>query len=217
MNYAAVTAVSMRSLNRQRANIVFSTLLQDGEVLRPTDVSKRERIFERDGALRWKNRIVGYCVIGQSLEPILERLGGLRNRKTGSRDLQATKLSELLRLYQEEAYILWFDKAESQIRIVLKRNATPVDQLRAWTQALLLAQRWKVSGEVSTHRLPRPRDILASVGGPPLEDLRLTMHEMRETFDTHGAALRDAGWNLDHSALETKPGLRLFIAHNKEV
>ncbi|KGO76843.1 Protein of unknown function DUF647 [Penicillium italicum] len=74
MNYAAVRAVQMTSLNRQRANIVFSALLasdktltldldldpttltpckKDSTILTPAQVAKHERIFPRDGALQW--------------------------------------------------------------------------------------------------------------------------------------------------------------------
>ncbi|KAJ5960999.1 uncharacterized protein N7479_008149 [Penicillium vulpinum] len=77
MNYAAVRAVQMTSLNRQRANIVFSALLdsdrslalaldldvglsptkttsrKEWKFLTPAHVAKHERIFHRDGALQW--------------------------------------------------------------------------------------------------------------------------------------------------------------------
>ncbi|KAJ5748109.1 uncharacterized protein N7511_009805 [Penicillium nucicola] len=76
MNYAAVRAVQMTSLNRQRANIAFSTLLDSDTTLAhtlnltsipnskstnesqlriftPADVAHHERIFHRDGALQW--------------------------------------------------------------------------------------------------------------------------------------------------------------------
>ncbi|OJJ02940.1 hypothetical protein ASPVEDRAFT_84409 [Aspergillus versicolor CBS 583.65] len=82
LNYAAVCSVQMTTLNRQRANIVFSTLLssdpdfpdlasnleqqkqeqkrqssaketQKLSVLTPAQVSKQERIFNAGGALTW--------------------------------------------------------------------------------------------------------------------------------------------------------------------
>ncbi|KAB8230700.1 RUS1 family protein [Aspergillus alliaceus] len=83
LNYAAVRSVQMTSLNRQRANIVFSTLLDSDPDLdiddvnltlqahtkpkqtnvtqsksqwhipTPGQVSKQEKIFEADGVLRW--------------------------------------------------------------------------------------------------------------------------------------------------------------------
>src|ERR1700709_2496622 len=62
-NYLAVRAVSMRTLNRQRANLVFSALLEDHYTVgkehvkpfpTPEQISIQERVFERDGVLRWK-------------------------------------------------------------------------------------------------------------------------------------------------------------------
>lgn len=82
LNYAAVRSVQMTTLNRQRANIVFSTLLssdpdfpslasnqeqqrqeqkrqqnaketQKVSILTPAQVSKQERIFNAGGALNW--------------------------------------------------------------------------------------------------------------------------------------------------------------------
>ncbi|KAL4868789.1 hypothetical protein BDV12DRAFT_169036 [Aspergillus spectabilis] len=83
LNYVAVRSVQMTTLNRQRANIVFSTLLPsdpdfkylvpsqeqhtqqkhelvaaEGEtqprtILTPAQVARQERIFDANGALRW--------------------------------------------------------------------------------------------------------------------------------------------------------------------
>ncbi|KAF2471508.1 DUF647-domain-containing protein, partial [Lindgomyces ingoldianus] len=226
MNYAAVTAVSMRSLNRQRANIVLSTLLQDGRVLQPTEVSKRERIFERDGVLRWaaaaggRDQIVGHCSIGERLETILARLGPRHGcERTGSRVLQAIKLSELLRLFDDQAYILWFDQSESEARIVLKEGATPIDKLQAWSQALLLARRSRIRSRATAKTAqgqPDENDRSVSEEGQRLlAELRLTMEEIRKTFDVHTESLRNAGWDLDLGALETRPGTLAVIARNK--
>ncbi|KAL4900576.1 hypothetical protein BDW74DRAFT_161689 [Aspergillus multicolor] len=80
LNYAAVRSVQMTTLNRQRANIVFSSLLssdpdfvgfvsnpkhqdekpmqqkqtrREVEPLNPAQVAKQERIFDAGGALKW--------------------------------------------------------------------------------------------------------------------------------------------------------------------
>ncbi|ORX98524.1 vitamin B6 photo-protection and homoeostasis-domain-containing protein, partial [Clohesyomyces aquaticus] len=221
MNYAAVTAVSMRTLNRQRANIVLGALLESGKVLRPLDVPKRERIFERDGVLRLNDQIVGHAYIGQSLEAIIDRIGGQRHGHTGSRDLPAIKLSELVHLFGEEAYMLWFDAAGSDVRIVLKEGATPIDQLKAWTQALLLAHRSKAAVGIGKETAQGPRNLrdlsVSAVGHPELAELKLTMEETNKIFETSVDSLRDAGWNIDLGALETRPGLRMVIARNKNI
>src|ERR1700753_1137715 len=72
-NYLAVRAVCMQTLNRQRANLVFSSLLEqiasDKTTNRgaktlprlvyptPEEVRLQERVFERDGVLRWKGEV----------------------------------------------------------------------------------------------------------------------------------------------------------------
>lgn len=154
-NYAAVRAVSMRSLNRQRANIVMAHLLAHDKVLTPQQVSQKERIFEvRDGALRWADdQVIGRCRIGARLSDIVARLPGAESggpgaiRKTGAvvRESGASandvSLSRLLKVFEHDSYLLWFDSARSEALIVLKQSCGPADQLQAWTQALLLASR----------------------------------------------------------------------------
>lgn len=207
-NYAAVTAVSMRSLNRQRANIVLSRVLQGGEVLGPAEVSKRERVFERDGVLRWADdRIVGRCRIGVPLEKLLRNLGQRHNR-TGSTHLQAIKMSELLSLYDDEAYLLWF--AQSEATIVLKLGCTPIDQLKAWSHALLLAQR------MAAKAANRQANDVRPTRDSPLAEVRSALEDSRRMLDNYAGKLRDAGWDLDIAALETRAGTRASIANQKK-
>ncbi|KAL1635476.1 hypothetical protein SLS58_010233 [Diplodia intermedia] len=152
----------MRSLNRQRANIVMAHLLAYDKVLSPQRVSQRERIFElRDGALRWADdQVIGRCRIGVRLADVVARLPGAAAaaaaaadagapgaaRKTGAvvRDDASAKtmsLAALLKVFEHESYLLWFDATRSEALIVLKQNCEPAAQLQAWTQALLLASR----------------------------------------------------------------------------
>ncbi|KAF2656811.1 DUF647-domain-containing protein, partial [Lophiostoma macrostomum CBS 122681] len=207
MNYAAVTAVSMQTLNRQRANIVLSRVLQNGQVLRPNDVSKQERVFERDGVLRWADdHRLGHCSIGVTLGSLMRSLGPQHGR-TGSVDMQTIKLSELMLVFRDEAYILWFDRSKSQFEamIALKQDCTPVDQLKAWAHALVLAQRLRSRAKAS----PREKD-------DGLEDLRSSLDEVRRTFDTLVEGLKGAGWDLEIAALETRAGTRVVVTSNGE-
>jgi hypothetical protein len=115
-NYKAVRAVRMRTLNRQRANIVFSSYLQslsDGgpykemrklwpktgqrveredmkyQLPSPREVSIKERIFELDGVMRWHDSIImGHCALGGPLKDILDIiLPSARHPMTGSYNL----------------------------------------------------------------------------------------------------------------------------------
>ena len=204
-NYAAVRAVSMRSLNRQRANIVLSHMIQHEKALGPIEVSKRERIFERDGVLRWTDgQVVGYGKIGVKLQTLLEHLAP-SHEKTRSVRLEAVELSELMKLYKDESYILWFDVSTSEAFIVLKQGSTPNIQLKAWMQALLVAWRAKKATK-------RP---LASGAESPsadtLSELHLTLRQICETFEGYAERLRIAGWDLDIAALETRSGTRTVI------
>ncbi|KAK0654035.1 RUS1 family protein-like protein [Lasiodiplodia hormozganensis] len=243
-NYAAVRAVSMRSLNRQRANIVMTHLLAYDKILSPQQVSQRERIFElRDGALRWADdQVIGRCRIGVRLAELVARLPGAEAgapaaaRKTGAvvRDAGASaktmSLSTLLKVFEHESYLLWFDSARSEALIVLKQSCEPAAQLQAWTQALLLASRHGAAaggrrGAAATQTLG-PQSATSQQGlrqaaeehGRVNEvetELRLTLEQTRQMFGGgSGSAkkrLEAAGWDLSIAALETHPGTRAGV------
>ncbi|KAK8228395.1 hypothetical protein HDK77DRAFT_431121 [Phyllosticta capitalensis] len=91
-NYMAVRSVSMRSLNRQRANVVLSHLLAHDKVLTPETVAAgHERIFElRDGVLRGAGReVLGWARLGVGLWEVLDVLpaspGGSKARGRGKK------------------------------------------------------------------------------------------------------------------------------------
>jgi hypothetical protein len=198
-NYAAVKSVSMRSLNRQRANIVLSSLLRDGRILSPVEVAARERIFERDGALRWiDDSVLGHCSIGAPLQNMLHFMGP---RGSGALHPQHLNLADLVQVYQDEAYLLWFCGSEAVI--VLKQDCTPLDQLKAWTQALVLAYKETMREE------PKDAEDDASCGR--LSELRSALEDAKELFNAYETKLRDAGWDLDVAVLETRPGVRVQI------
>ena len=203
-NYAAVKAVRMTCLNRQRANIVFSNIAQHGKVMSPKDVSLCEQVFERDGVLRWMDgEIVGYAKIGVKLEELLARMGE-RHKQTGSLQLQGVEMSELLDVFKDEAYILWPVSSSQAALIVLKEGCTPVDQLKAWAHALLLAKRLRGQDDAS----PSEDGLIA--------ELRGRLKDTREIFGKYVGALRDRGWDLDVAALETRAGTRACIDSGKE-
>ncbi len=202
MNHAAVRAVSMRTLNRQRANTVFSTLFDEDMVLSPEEVSKRERIFERDGVLRWKGwHVLGYCKIGLPLRLVLRSLV-IRTEPTGSVRNPAIGLSRIWDLYHDEDYLLWYDSSKRKAMIVLKDEASPTSQLKAWAQALLVAQRRH--RHVETERK-------VSVDEDTFTVLRATLTDVSRTFENHLQRLRTAGWDVDTAALETSSGRRIMI------
>ncbi|EMD60120.1 hypothetical protein COCSADRAFT_151456 [Bipolaris sorokiniana ND90Pr] len=212
-NYAAVRAVSMQSLNRQRANILFSHILQHGIVLNPKEVSARERIFERGGVLRWADdEVLGKCRIGTSLSELLGRIGrrdklsgSLAFCSSGGDDGSEVDVFDLLSIFEAEDYVLWATggPAAYEAVIVLKAGCGPIDQLRAWAHALLVAEKRQRGGDSGGTRAKH---------GLVVGDLKDTLYEVRRMFDKYGDEMRAKGWNLDVAALETKAGMRLQIS-----
>ncbi|GAB1217021.1 hypothetical protein ATERTT37_006242 [Aspergillus terreus] len=215
LNYAAVRAVQMTSLNRQRANIVFATLLDadpalralalapqvsgpaDGQgVLSPAQVAAREAIFERDGVLRWSSAaaagpapVLGVCRIGVSVGEFLRWLGGAGRA--------GVPLGRLQEAFRAEAYILFL--AGGNAAILLKRGCTPRAQLKAWMHALLAA---RVLGDM--HEAGDETERAFGVVESTLRFLDQTR------VDGYLDALTRAGWDVDLAALETRPGRRII-------
>jgi len=138
INYFGVRGLVLRSLNRQRLTIAWMMYRKSKQYLVPTpsEVADRERIFERPGTIRdvHTNELLGHCTIGSSLSGIL-------------RDPIP---SELLGLFQQEQYLIWFDQqcllrqsyaaetpntCERRIHICLKEGHTPKDHFMAWIHA----------------------------------------------------------------------------------
>jgi hypothetical protein len=208
-NYLAVRAVSMRTLNRQRANLVFSTLFQrlsrlEGsktsdsrtEFPTPDEVSLQERVFEKDGVLRWQgDKILGYCQIGVPLRKILD-LFGQSDETTGSyTGAKSQDFVVLLDIFQEEGYIMWYDEPRKVFLICLKFPSNTETQLHAWMHALFMA--------IQVQRGLKDESVIEALARTR-RDFRSWAKEY-EIFDN----LRRVGWDLDTAALETRSGTRI--------
>lgn len=147
-NYLAVRAVCMRTLNRQRANLAFSTALNyvekhadDNNLWRglvaldtlpgPTlnDIRRRERVFEEDGVLRWNGEILGYCRVGVDLQTLLKCFSD-ENQVTGSYT-ESTDFGRLLAIFNDVPYIIWYDESNRMFLVVLDKDAKPESELCA--------------------------------------------------------------------------------------
>ena len=205
-NYAAVRAVRMRTLNRQRSNILLSAILNENQVLSPAEVSKRERIFEWDGALRWQSehssRILGSCRIGVSLHE-------LHNLFSSSVSDEKADLTRLLDIFEDEGYLLWLDRDSKRAAIVLKSQATPACQLKAWWHALLLSKesasrQAKYCADKAAEKEPCSTVSMRSL-------LKETLEVISDVFNRTKDHLQPAGWDVDTSSLETSLGRRVEI------
>ncbi|QSZ31605.1 hypothetical protein DSL72_001172 [Monilinia vaccinii-corymbosi] len=223
-NYLAVRSVTMRTLNRQRANLALSPFLcsftsdtqrgmsrsamghsQDSKHPRanlpsipsPKDIRLQERIFERDGAIRLQasGQILAYCQVGISLQQILSSTS--TPITSGSSPITA----DLWEIFHDQGYIMWYDGRRNTFLVALKDGASAMVRLDAWFHAAWCARSLGV-GEMGVG----VRDH-ATVRAWMGESLRDSL-AYRESLGVY-ALLRERGWDLDTPALEVRAGTRL--------
>lgn len=204
-NYLAVRAVSMRTLNRQRANLVFSAYLDSNDHVRdhkstqniptPEEISIQERVFEKDGVLRWKGGIIlGYCEIGVSLRRILDLVSKPDASSGSYTGPQSSDARRLLDEFEQDDYVLWYNQPSRTFLIVLKSSSTVTTQLHAWMHALFLAKQF--------HQGAEDKSVLGSI---------IRTHSDFKAIASEGLnmQLEKAGWDIKTGALETRSGTRI--------
>ena len=198
MNYAAVRAVSLHSLNRQRANLVLSNLLEDNRVMTPVEVSFQERIFEWDGVLRWRGSLpFAKATIGVSLHSLLKTLAP--HTVTGAIRDGNLIFERLVRIYSHEEFLVWYDSPKRTAYIVLKGQASAKAQLKAWALAIWGAHRFEkqyATGANTEHLL---------------QLLEMTLRNISDQWDDSMERIRAVGWDIDIANLETSSGLRISV------
>ncbi|KAL9609646.1 MAG: hypothetical protein Q9167_005599 [Letrouitia subvulpina] len=208
MNHSAVRAVSMRTLNRQRANIVLSTYLDDEKILTPKEVSARERIFEWDGAIRWKDSTpIARTEIGHSFHDLVRGLAPPHSITGSRRDVEA-KLANLVGLYDGEDFLVQYSLVPRVALIILKEGAGSIAQLKAWALALWVAHRHhKTEGDYATG---------ASSAEAILNLHRTTLDDLSHRWADCIERLAAAGWDLNADSLETGSGSRIRLETKTE-
>lgn len=224
----------MTSLNRQRANIVFSTLLdsdpeldlsdlrsrksleparsktssQSLKALTPAQVAKQEHIFPRDGALEWTSTSGQKETLGTaSIGISLTTFLQKNDIKTPSFQT-STPFQELTTLFTNEPYLL-----------TLTPRPTLSSKETKWHASILLKNRTTVQFQqkawmhallaakvLSEHPPPHPPAAILDIISNTLTFLN---HRCRT--ETYASTLTQADWSLDISALETKPGRRVTL------
>ena len=198
----------LKSLNRQRTNILFSHLLEHKEILSPTQVAAKEYIFEQSGILRWNQGIeMAHCQIGVSLQDLLGSLSQVHKKKTGSSKIRKEDLDRFLEVFRAREYFIWYRTSTSTALIALKEDATVADQIAAWVHALLISREHTALRHITEES--SFSQILAHV--------RQTGSVTEQTFRNWSQRLRDVGWQMDVAALETKPGIRVAMDTNQSM
>ena len=199
INRAAVRAVSMHSLNRQRANIVFSTFLDQDKVLTPEDVSDQERIFEWDGVLRWRGSSpIAKSKIGIPLQSLMSSWEPAHASTGSIRDTDLL-LTKLVKVFSLEEYLLWYDVSNKVTLIVLKDGASSKSQMKAWALGLWVAHRFN------------QRDAISASVDESLDLLESTLMDLSKRWDDCIGRLEAAGWDVGVANLETTSGTRIRL------
>ena len=199
MNHAAVRAVSMHTVNRQRANILFSTFLDHDKVLDPDQISGEERIFEWDGVLRWKGSTpFAKARIGVCLRTLLSSMVPPHTATSSISDTD-WRLAKLFKIFDQEQYLLWYDFRRRVAYIVLKTEATPAYSLKAWAHALTVAHHLDIDDRYATGA----RDDQV------LENLEATLISLSQRWRILVERLVTAGWDVNNANLETTSGTRI--------
>jgi len=209
----------MRTLNRQRANLVFSNLLNqlsqqnlpkprsdwqtepldpDLKYPSPKEISAQESVFERDGVLRWNGEVLGYCRLGVSLQTILNCFSR-RDQTTGSHtESETIDFLKLLDVFSDAGYIVWYDVPSKTFLVVMEEGANTLTQLSAWMFALQFAKFEKIKDNQSLiEALGQTRNWISQF------ELNIFRH------------LGEMGWDLDVGALEVQSGTRIKVKNSE--
>ncbi|KAM3158303.1 RUS family member 1 [Botrytis cinerea] len=215
-NYMAVRSVTMRTLNRQRANLVISSLLSSPEheknkisLPSPRDISLQERIFERDGAIRnTHGTILAYCKVGVSLQDLLSSIA--TPTTAGSYAEPESILTSLLSIYKTQGYLMWYSRSRNTFLVILKEETAPKVQLDAWFHAIfaITSGNQKIQKSKTNHV-----DNQSILGW-----MRTSLEELERwrAETSFYAELERRGWDLDTPAIEVRAGTRLVVSGGEQ-
>jgi hypothetical protein len=205
----------------------------------PAQVSRRERIFDASGTLKWyldslkgegerhtRPEILGKCQIGVSPREFLSSPSSI---STSSGSLRTSiPIAALTSLFNDEDYILISTpmvlgtNSKPTAKILLKQHATPKTHLKAWMHALLatrLLTRSYSPSAPSTQDGKKRDDESSTETGTVLSTLERTLSFLNDSsrFKRYIGALGDKGWQVDVegggvSALETRVGRRVVVS-----
>lgn len=187
----------MTTLNRHRACIVYTNFRRTGIVLNPSETSRRERVFEYDGALRDDStkKMLGTGKIGTSLSSVL------RSPRLSSIFLD----QDFMRIFHHEQYILLpdfhpraFSPSRRHFYIWFKDSATTTDHLKAWLHAV----------EMSRIGVSTPD---AYAGTALVSSIASAIKTVNEVLPPLLEKLQMAGWNTTVGAIVTNCSTTIHI------
>ncbi|KAF8231011.1 DUF647-domain-containing protein [Tricholoma matsutake] len=198
INYLGVRGLVLRTLNRQRVSIAWTSyrLSNNTTVPNPKDVSQAEHILSHPAVFRDPlHRITGTCTIGLSFFDAFEGHFPFN----------------LFEHFEEERYLLWYDAkclrpardgaghavhGPVYLHIILKDGYTINDQLKAWIHAAELCSMVGRKDTRNTNDVDAIREDKEA-----LALMRSSYTRIIQDFPDFIAQMRAAGWNTVDGAL----------------
>jgi len=209
-NYFAVRSVVLRTLNRQRACILWTSFKAPNGTLfertpTPADVASKEMLFGAPSSLREAStgRLMGRCILGMSFRNITSQCA-------------AEHIASALHVFADERYMLFIAGGKGHglhginALVCFRDGYRPMDQLQAWIHAI-----------EATRRLCGLGDDVDLV-----DVLRSTLLATREALPGFLQSLVEAGWETgddlmmfgspNHLILGTDQGLEDMRGDNED-
>jgi hypothetical protein len=182
-NYLAVRSVVLRTLNRQRACILWTSFKAPNGTLNertpaPADVASKEMLFGVPSSLREVStgRKVGRCILGTSFRNVTSQCA-------------TEHIASVLHVFGGERYVLFIASGKGQGQVAtlvcFKDGYCSMDQLQAWIHAIEVAR-----------RLPDLGD-----NADPVDVLRSTLLATREALPGFVQSLVEAGWETGNDSM----------------
>ncbi|KIJ15156.1 hypothetical protein PAXINDRAFT_169320 [Paxillus involutus ATCC 200175] len=177
-NYLAVRSVVLRTLNKQRACILWADFrIPSGtckdRMMSPADVASRELIFGTPGCLRDTSTgvVIGRCTLGTSMRTVTSRC-------------TAQHIASALQIFEKERYVLFIADRRSRVShpptilVSFKSGYRSTDQLQAWVHSIEVAR------------------YLTNLGDPAgtADVLHSTLLATQKAIPHFVQSLTDAGW-----------------------
>lgn len=206
MNYWGVRSVRCRTLNRQRATMVVRSWLENGKVLGPEEVRKRESILQlRTGFGRMASKsgeYTGTCEFGTYGD-----VKALKGWKGGYHGYE----------FETEGYFMGICHRGGNfcMRIALKEEEEEGQEKKTSTDARANSplEAWFDAVSHAYHFDSALKDGLESHYENEVPLLGYTSEEQKGTVF---AALAAAGWDLETNALETRSPVRVRVGDGKK-
>lgn len=182
MNYLGVRAVTLQTLNRQRATILYQQWLQTGRVASPAEVASKEAmVFWWPVLKNRRGAFTGIAYFAKSYAAAVE----------GVSDADILQYPRFWLAVQRHRQV--------DIRILMKEGAEPFDAVEAWIEAMELARKGgSFQGSITNvSSLKRER--------PQEPQYQTWASQMR-------VRIEEAGWDLSNASFETTAPVRIRVA-----